>query len=192
MLFAQEWFSYCHSRQGLRTSIPRGAQRSTYFLSLPAQYSIPLMLAFGFLHWIVSQSLFVVNIELSTAWGEPDYTSPGANQPPTPYVWTVGWAWFPIFLVLLLCTLLFSILLVFGFRHYRSEGMPLARTSSKAISAACHPIHGRYMEALQKLQYGIIGDLDYGREKVGFSSTEVKPLVEGGQYYKLQVGDGAD
>ena len=190
MIFTQEWFSHCSQRQGLRTSTPKGAQKSTYFLSLPAQYSIPLMIAFGFLHWLVSQSLFVVNVELSTAWGEPDYTSPGANRPSTPYVWTIGWAWFPMFLILVLCCLLFVVLLGIGFRRYNSEGMPLARTSSKAISAACHPIQDRCTEGLQKIQYGVTGKIDYGRERVGFSSTAVKPLVEGGQYYRMQVTDG--
>ena len=182
MLFAQEWFSYGSKRQGLRTSVPRGAQTSSYFLSLPAQYSVPLMLAFGFLHWLLSQSIFVVNVELFAAWGPPDYASAGGGTS-TPFVWTLGWAWFPVFLLMILGAVIILSLIALGCRRYHSEGMPMVRTSSKAISAACHPIDGRCAEATQKRQYGVIGMYEHGREMVGFSSTAVKPLVEGGRYY---------
>ena len=65
----------------------------------------------------------------------------------------------------------------FGFKRYPA-GMPIASTCSRAISAACHPLSGRYNEATEKLQYGLMGNTVI----VGFSSTEVEPLVEAGCY----------
>lgn len=56
MSLASEWSRYFIHRKGLRVSeIPRGAQRSTYFLQLPYRFAIPLMITSGTLH--VSTSL---------------------------------------------------------------------------------------------------------------------------------------
>jgi len=65
MLLGKEWASYAFVRKGLRiSSEPRGSQRSTYFLSLPYRFAIPLMAASGLLHWMVSQSIFFAAIEV--------------------------------------------------------------------------------------------------------------------------------
>ncbi|KAF9891764.1 hypothetical protein FE257_003245 [Aspergillus nanangensis] len=64
MSLAQEWSAFGIQRKGLRVSrVPRGHQRSTYFLSLPYRYSIPLLAMSALLHWIISQSLFLVVIK---------------------------------------------------------------------------------------------------------------------------------
>ncbi|MCJ1330084.1 hypothetical protein MMC10_006766 [Thelotrema lepadinum] len=98
----------------------------------------------------------------------------------------------PIFLVLFLSVLLLAASLSLDACLYQSEGMPMARTSTRAISAACHPVEGRHgaTETLQRLQYGVVRQYPNGKESVGFSSTEVKPPVRGGRYYDLQDCDG--
>lgn len=48
--------------QALRVSRPRGAQRSTYYLGLPYQYSIPMMATFALLYWLLSQSIFLADV----------------------------------------------------------------------------------------------------------------------------------
>ncbi|KAF2821148.1 hypothetical protein CC86DRAFT_359821, partial [Ophiobolus disseminans] len=64
MLLGHEWATYARQHKGLRLSgSPRGAQRSTYFLSLPYRFAVPLMTLSGVLHWMVSQSIFFVAIE---------------------------------------------------------------------------------------------------------------------------------
>jgi hypothetical protein len=45
--------------KALRVTSPEGKQRSTYFLALPVRFAGPLMLAFLFLHWTLSQSMFL-------------------------------------------------------------------------------------------------------------------------------------
>lgn len=62
MLIAVEYDDYAIERKHLRVSWPRGDQRSTYYLSLPYRYSIPLLVASALLHWLVSQSIFFVEI----------------------------------------------------------------------------------------------------------------------------------
>ena len=40
-----------------------GQQRSTYYLQLPYVYSVPLTIASGTLHWLISESIFLVRID---------------------------------------------------------------------------------------------------------------------------------
>ena len=70
MCFAREWNSYGTPRKGLRTTNPTGQQRSTYFLQLPYRWSIPLTVTSGFLHWLLSQSLFLVRLEIRDVDGQ--------------------------------------------------------------------------------------------------------------------------
>ena len=39
-------------------------QRSTYRLTLPYSRGIPLLVVFGVLHWLVSQSLFLARLDV--------------------------------------------------------------------------------------------------------------------------------
>ncbi len=49
-------------RKPLRVSEPQGIQRSSYFISLPLRYGIPLYMTSGIMHWLISQSLFLARI----------------------------------------------------------------------------------------------------------------------------------
>jgi hypothetical protein len=63
-----------YHRKGLRVSEnPRGAQRSTYFLQLPYRYAIPLLIVSSAMHWMVSQSLFLVTVLRYQPGGTPLY-----------------------------------------------------------------------------------------------------------------------
>lgn len=59
----QREFSRMHvTRKPLRVSEPRGIQRSSFFISLPLRYGIPLYATSGLMHWLISQSLFLARI----------------------------------------------------------------------------------------------------------------------------------
>lgn len=62
MLLTAEMNSNASHHIALRVTDPRGEQRSTHYLQLPYRYAIPLMIIFGTLHWVFSQSLFLVQI----------------------------------------------------------------------------------------------------------------------------------
>lgn len=73
---AQEWNNYALHRKGLRvTEMPRGFQKSTHFLQLPYRWAIPLTVAQGFLHWLLSQSVFLVRVDMRNREGELYQTS---------------------------------------------------------------------------------------------------------------------
>ncbi|KAL3492055.1 hypothetical protein BJX62DRAFT_224873 [Aspergillus germanicus] len=64
MTLAAEWSGYAQQRKGLRVSQnPQREQRTNYFLSIPYRYSIPLLITSTLLHWLISQSLFMIGVE---------------------------------------------------------------------------------------------------------------------------------
>ncbi|KAL4911154.1 hypothetical protein BDW74DRAFT_184630 [Aspergillus multicolor] len=132
MTLAAEWSRYAITRRGLRVSWdPTSSQRSSYFLSLPYRYAIPLMTSCAILHWLISQSIFLVGVDAYTYDGEPD--------PDEDFV-TCGYT--PVAMVVALCLGGFMILclVVFAFRRFAS-GMQVAGSCSVAIAAACHPTY---------------------------------------------------
>lgn len=184
MLMGYEWMSYAHKRKGLRISrIPTGHQRSTYFLQLPYRFGVPLVILSGTLHWLVSQSIFVVAFDLYDEYGEPitDYIG---------WDWdvvtqTVGYSPIAMLAVVVLGVVMVVAVTGFGYIPHRS-GMPLAGSCSLAISAACHPEERSGADdgllSEQKLQWGVVSISVDGIGHCAFSSREVGPLVKGQMY----------
>ncbi|KAL6232306.1 hypothetical protein BDW75DRAFT_218083 [Aspergillus navahoensis] len=143
MTLSGEWANFSLHRKGLRVSSrPRGHQRRTHFLSLPFRFGIPLITLSALLHWLMSQSLFLVRIIAYTEILERDASSDTI---------TVGYS--PPAIVIGLCVgMLLPIgLLLLGCRKFRS-GMPVAGSCSMAIAAACHP-RCRTEEDRKSLEY---------------------------------------
>lgn len=61
-LVQKEFSEMWRKRKPLRVSEPEGIQRSSYFISLPLRYGIPLYASSGIMHWLISQSLFLARI----------------------------------------------------------------------------------------------------------------------------------
>ena len=60
LVMAREWARFSSGKpQPLRVTYPRGHQVSTYFLSLPLRYSIPLLITSVITHWLVSRTVYV-------------------------------------------------------------------------------------------------------------------------------------
>lgn len=183
MLMVQEWFDYTRERKHLRVTNPAGQQRSTYRLQLPYKYGIPLMILSGVLHWLVSQSMFLVVVE---------YYHGNTMMEEEPEV-VVGYSCIAILSAITLGSVAILTGILMGFRRYSGGAMPLAGSSSAAISAACHqPSHDR--DAAEKpLLWGVPeNDLDKssnGNSAAGadvghccFTSLPALPPVEGRLY----------
>lgn len=123
-----EWSRYSRSRKGLRVSTdPRGSQRSSYFLELPYRIAIPLLVLSGVLHWLTSQSLFLVSVlEMNTAAG-------GRN---TEFL-TCGYSASALLSVVIIGGVMVAAFIIAGFWRIKGD-IPVAGTCSAAISAACH------------------------------------------------------
>ncbi|KAL4765307.1 uncharacterized protein BDW70DRAFT_147018 [Aspergillus foveolatus] len=143
MALSCEWANFSFHRKGLRVSSkPRGHQRRTHFLSLPLRFGVPLILVSALLHWLMSQSLYLVRIIAYTGLQtrNADYDT-----------MTLGYS--PPAIVIGLCVgmLLPAGLVLFGCGRFQS-GMPVAGSCSMAIAAACHP-KGQTEEDRANLEY---------------------------------------
>ncbi|KAE8337914.1 hypothetical protein BDV24DRAFT_153937 [Aspergillus arachidicola] len=131
MLLCAEYSSYGIDRKFLRVTWPvKGSQqRSTYWLSIPYRYGIPVLVLFTAVHWLVSQGSFYVLVIPYDGHGqlmfEKKYETGTATGLP------------------LLCAcgaLLVLGVLIFGLSFQKlKSSVPLAGPCSAAISAACHP-----------------------------------------------------
>ena len=147
MLLSQEWFSYAQKAKGLRVTSSRGEQRSTYRLQLPYRYGIPLMMMSGLLHWLVSQSIFLM---LLSAYDADDNDIPAAS-----YI-TCGYSPIAILTSILVGSLTLIVGLLNGFRRYPATSMPLAASCSAAISAACHATQDDSEAHLKAVRWGVV------------------------------------
>ncbi|KAK3688634.1 hypothetical protein B0T22DRAFT_512276 [Podospora appendiculata] len=135
LLTAREWSQFAVRRKSLRvSSAPRGAQRERCFLQLPYRFGVPLLVLSVVIHWLLSQSIFVVAIE--------KMPGPGTSIVDGWHIITCGYSPLAIlFGSVPYCLLLVSLLLA-GSRRLPS-GMPVVGSCRLAIAAACHSPDGR-------------------------------------------------
>jgi hypothetical protein len=136
------------------------------------KYGIPLLSANAILHWLVSQSVFVVS---TTTYFPGDVEDTSQSFTTTGYSTSAALACeyllnpchdlrrlqkipaltFPGRLAICF-GILMLILFVANSMRYLSRGMPLASTCSAAISAACHPPAADTEAHLLPVQWGIV------------------------------------
>jgi hypothetical protein len=184
MVLASEWNDYAVERKGLRVSShKKGSLRSTYFLSLPFKYSIPMILTSTLLHWLISQSLLLVSIQFGAFYSSNDQGL--INGDTVSDYFTCGFSPLAIILVLILTGILGIVAAAFAFRKFRSA-MPIAGSCSFCISAACHGFEGSTGEESENpeepLMWGVTGVNSNRIGHCGFSSRDVQEPVDGRLY----------
>ncbi|CAI0645578.1 unnamed protein product, partial [Colletotrichum noveboracense] len=175
-----EWDRFSNEAKGLRVSAKtQGAQRGTYFLQLPYRYSIPLLFMSGFLHWLVSQSIFLVNLEI---YG-PSMNNVMDMVPSMEESFTsCGWSPLGVLLSVITALLMFGFLLFSGWQKLRFCKMPVVGSCSAAISAACHPNSNESLAWEKPLQWGVVSRPGELPHHCSFSSRKVGRLEEGQMY----------
>lgn len=185
MLTTSEWKPYAYSPsdrpRALRVSQPQDQQRSSLYLQLPYPYSVTLLTTSAMLHWFVSRSIFITQIN---SHGLERYQLAN-DQDKT--VDALGWSPVPLICPLVLGFTMMLILFANDFRRY-SPLMPLAAINSTSISAACHR---RVRETddirFQKLVFGDVGAVNEAAEDVSHATftadmTDVGSLVKDKEY----------
>lgn len=170
--FAKEWNDYATHRKGLRVTEPEGDQRSTYFLQLPYRWAFPLTAFSGGLHWLLSQSLFIVRRESMARDGRvrPESTCACGYS-----AYSLA-AFFAAFTVLMVWILLLL-------REKLPVKIPPAGNCSVLISAACHPPSNDFDGHLKPVQWGVVREgteSNYGH--CTFTSQEVTAPKKGCLY----------
>lgn len=133
MYFALEWNSYATRKKGLRVTALLDLQGGTHFLQLPLRWAVPLTAMSGILHWLLSQSLFLVRQEVRTREGQLYLGSVCTCVYSAQSLLT-----FTLVFILLLLSVIY--LLLRGMDIH----IPPARHCSLVISAACHPPEDDY------------------------------------------------
>lgn len=64
ILLSAELADFAREAKTMRVTEPRGAQRSTYWLQLPYKWSMPMMAVMALLHFLISEAIFMVDMEL--------------------------------------------------------------------------------------------------------------------------------
>ena len=177
MLLAKEWRTYGSKSNFLRVTTPTGRQRSTYRLQLPYRYSIPLLIGSSTLHWFVSQSIFLVRVNVFAV----DHIYDGVS--------TCGYSPMALIFVITIGFIIVLVGIANGFRKVR-DGMPFAGSCSAAISAACHPPKADVNASSKRVKWGVVAETDPNDpdNHVGhcsFTSFEVETPVVGRWYAGL-------
>jgi hypothetical protein len=116
-----------YQRKTLRVSRPVGKQRGRLYLQLPYQFSIPLLILSALIHWLTSQSLFLVRITGTDSHGKGMYN----------FLTTCGYSCIAMILALIVGIVAVFFVLGTAVLPLRSN-MPVVGSSSAAISASCH------------------------------------------------------
>lgn len=124
---AHEWSHFAHRPKGLRVSSkPFGQQRSTYFLTLPYRYAIPLLVFFGTMHWFLPRSIF---------FGVEAYDKDGKREPSSA-ITSSGYSPNAILAVLLKLPPM-TLFLLPTFMRKSKIAVPPVGASRARIAAAC-------------------------------------------------------
>jgi hypothetical protein len=158
-LVADEWTRFLRpkGKKPLRVSSPVGMQRSSYMLSLPMTYSVPLMISFILLHYLISQSIFLIQAD-AFGPGPEIYRIPAYDRS------DVGFSALGIIFSITLGVLLVAALLINAVRRHYTDvptDFPAMGTNSFAISAACQPPKDDNEAYLFELRLGIVKDEEY-------------------------------
>ena len=179
---ARECDTYAIERKSLRVSInPEGAQRSTYFLQLPYRVGIPLIVVSIILHWLCSQSIFLVSVRFDRS------LAPSISDSESDFI-TCAYSPRAILSVIIIAIFMVITVIVLGTRRLPGA-MPLPASCSASISALCHlPEQYRTPDiATRLLQWGVTGSEDESEDgqlvgHCSFSSGEVN-MPEQGKLY---------
>jgi hypothetical protein len=190
---SHEWSSFAKNKKFLRVSFPRGMQRSTYFISVPYRIGLPTLAASIILHWLLSQSMFLVNSKVYQ-YDTGDWVANPVYDPSGHFVTVdtncrsslmsmcpqithsicfsslticsaISFGWF-LFLVLLYCSF---------FIHLKSD-MPIVSTDSRSIQAGCQAPLEDYDAHMFPVQWEKVRD--FGPEDARYALTTLKGTEE--------------
>lgn len=171
---AEEWTGFAVDRKPLRVSNPTADQRSTYWLSLPWSYSLPLVTTSALAHWLVSRSLYLVRINV---------VGPDGQLRQYQTISACGFSVLMMLFVIALLVVMTATLAGCSLRRLNPT-IPMIGTVTVAISAVCHHTNDVRTEAYKPLSLGVTMRPEGGQPgHCALSSGEVELPVPGQQYW---------
>lgn len=180
-LVADEWVRFLRpeGKRALRVSSLEGVQRSSYFLSLPLKYSIPLMVSSIALHSLASQSLFLVQ---TSAFG------PGKDGERQPYFDYSSRGYSILASTIAISLALFLVILLILHSLYRNHSDIPANfqrmgLNSMALEAVCQTPVGDRDARFFPISLGIVSDVGNQDQRLVFSTDiHLHPPQQGQDY----------
>lgn len=174
MASAREWNNIAQTRKGLRVTRPFSKQRSTYFLQLPYRWAIPLIFTSGILHWLLSQSFFLVRLVVI------DHNNDVVDKKSKT---ACGYSQLSLLVFFALALVLVCAVGMVGVRHMQQR-IPTAASCSLVISAACHAPQGEARDMhLKKVKWGVVEDTDVeGYAHCSITAGKLKKAKVGNKY----------
>ncbi|KAK5697818.1 hypothetical protein LTR17_023785 [Elasticomyces elasticus] len=161
----------------LLANLPQ-ATVSFLYLTYNGLFTLPLLVASGTLHWLISESIFLARISVYSngeTSDQDDYSE-------------VGYSCLPILCVVLLGTAMLFCALGMGCRKFASS-MPVAGSCSVALAAACHPPEHDEDAAFLPVRWGELVDVSGEDDEIrhcSFTSEEVQAMTPGRLYAGLR------
>lgn len=148
MIQLRDWARFASSRQSLRVSNPEPGsdQISTYWLSLPYRYSMPLLATSASLGWLASQTVFIVRYKT--------YDEVYFDRVPES-MFALGFSAIALIFFMAFVTAIFILSGAIGMCKC-APGMPLGPSNSLVIAAACHPPELDRYAGRKKVKWGAI------------------------------------
>lgn len=140
LLVGKSWAMRSLRHSSLRVTAPKGQQRSTYRLQLPYRYSVPLVISSGMLHWLLSNTIYIVISQgdyfAALLQTDSDSTYSDPSLPPGSTV-SVGYS--VIAMIILVSIGLIGIIIPIIWSRKRLPGFANSvGCNSFAMSASCH------------------------------------------------------
>lgn len=135
---------------------------------------IPILITSVATHWILSQSLFLVAIDVFDEDGNLDTTQT---------ILTCGFSCIALIFLIGVGWLVLIFTVGLGLRRYKG-GIPLVGSCSAAISAACHPLADENDVALVPVEWGVVS-IDKGVGHCALSGRYVSPPIP----WRLYLGN---
>ncbi|KAF2818535.1 hypothetical protein CC86DRAFT_308942, partial [Ophiobolus disseminans] len=190
MIHLRDWTRLALRKHPLRVSDPEpnSAQVSTYWLSLPYQYSIPLLISSIAIGWLVSQSLFYYRftwyddnglfVNLWDASTDNPAVLPGRE-------YGLGYSALGVICSIISGVMVLGVSLAVGLTKC-TPGLPLGPTNSFVIAAACHPPENDRHAARNLVRWGAVSTgHDAEQDATGhctITSRRVEVPIEGRWY----------
>ena len=155
MFLAADWSIFGIKGHPLMVKNARGEQRGMWLLGAPLVWGAPLLVLQIILHWLISQSIFVISLNIHNPDGSP-------NQG-RPYYRNCGYSPIAIIFTIVATILLMLSAMLMACRKLPSAA-PVVATCSAAISAACHLPNGLLQQGswYKPMRWGQCGRPYYG------------------------------
>jgi len=181
MFLAADWANFAFKAQTLMVSSPTGKQRGTWLLGAPLGWGVALLTLQTLLHWFVSQSIFVVKMQVYNKDGTPRVWTKALDEyVDLTQITNCGYSPIPIIVSTITAGILLLSSIIFLFRRFPAGAPPVVGTCSAAISASCHPVNGYEGMVGADLRWGANGGFADGVGHCSLVSVEAWNMGQAG------------